>query len=100
MGNSGVVVFDLEKWRAQSGDLLAALGRLREKFPGSLGDQEYLNLHFQGEFDVLDWRWDMQGMCFGSRYPQRCLDEAKIFHFNGGRTNAKPWQRGNECGPH
>lgn len=82
--NSGVLVFDLDRWRAEGiGDRLMALLR---RTRGVKDVQLLLNLAFRDNFDRLDWRWNVMGLMLVP--PQRCTDGAHILHWAGQR---KPW---------
>merc|ERR1740123_1758968 len=58
--NSGVLLFDLPSWRP--GSITHALEEWTERLHGgSDADQSVFNLCFLGEFDIIDWRWNLQG---------------------------------------
>eukprot|EP00927_Polykrikos_kofoidii_P045429 TRINITY_DN39408_c0_g2_i1.p1 TRINITY_DN39408_c0_g2~~TRINITY_DN39408_c0_g2_i1.p1 ORF type:complete len:304 (-),score=18.62 TRINITY_DN39408_c0_g2_i1:495-1304(-) len=87
--NAGVLVLELSFWR--SGVVTRQLEKLMETFSGFLGDQLALNVYFQSQYDVIDWRWNvgsLGGLPF--RLPLRCISEARILHWSG---PLKPWQR-------
>jgi len=103
--NSGVMLLDLERWRAEN------LMRLVTEIGGSdlihwcFADQLAMNLAFgDGSVDVLDWRWDAVSLnavdC--PNIPTQCRDQVRIAHLNGGakctdenfvcRDNGEFWQ--------
>lgn len=90
--NSGVLMIDLKRWRREKRGrhLSAWLVRTR----GFLGDQIALNLEFCGQFDTLDWRWNvMVGTNARQPFPEHCgalplcvVHEAHILHWACTRT--------------
>jgi len=103
--NSGVMLLDLERWRAEN------LMRLVTEIGGSdlihwcFADQLAMNLAFgDGSVDVLDWRWNAHALnseiC--QSMPKQCRDQVRIAHLNGGakctdenfvcRDNGEFWQ--------
>lgn len=84
--NAGVLLIDLDRWRTEQvarklEDIAATW-----KVPHGSADQLLLNMHFQGNFDILDTRWNIGVMYQNDSTSQ--LNAAKILHWNGHR---KPW---------
>lgn len=79
--NPGVMVLDLKRWR--SGAITHRLERWQGKTSGC-GDMIPLNLVFQGDFDILDWRWNVHPLGAQFMYiPDACLKSARILHWAG-----------------
>jgi len=87
--NAGVVLFDLERWKASS-----TTKQLQDwaKLLRNAGPQLLLNLVGQvsGNFTELDWRWNVLGL--GGVFPPRLeqAQQALVLHWSG--VN-KPWSR-------
>lgn len=82
--NSGVLVFDLDRWRAEN-----RTGRSEEwvrRVSGVKVASLALNLEFGRHFDVLDWRWNVMGLMVTP--PDHCLERAWILHWAEAK---KPW---------
>lgn len=77
--SSGVLVLDLERWRANN--LTQKLEEWVQRMSGVKASQLALNLEFREKFDVLDWRWNVMGLMMIP--PDRCLEEGRIFHWPG-----------------
>lgn len=95
--NSGVLLIDLRRWRGEQ--ISRKLEAVAIQSPWTQ-DQEILNVAFMGKWDVLSWKWNLMSMCLGFRWPQYCLDTARILHFTG---VGKPWDVAtpeNRCIPH
>jgi lipopolysaccharide biosynthesis glycosyltransferase len=87
--NSGVLLVDLPKWRAQG--CSGSLENLAVQLPHA-GQQLLLNLLFQDDdsYTQLDWHWNVLGL--GGVFPPR-HEQAKqgyILHWSG---MEKPWLR-------
>lgn len=93
--NTGVVLFDLDKWRLDNYTEEAEYWTHHFKALG--GDQVGLNMALLNKVDKIpDWRWNARGFQFG-RPPWRCLEGAKIVHWSGSRKRVKkPWQIGED----
>jgi len=88
--NSGVILFDNEKWNRD---------RMTSKFVEAIGDdrisakfvvQGYLSIILEGKFDYLtpDWNKSLSSDI-------NFLDRGnKIVHYIGGRRVKKPWEHG------
>merc|ERR1712232_1151407 len=81
------MVLDLERW------LSHGISHTLERFAKDpefekFHIQDLLQLHFENAVDVLNWRWNFAGLCWGPRFPQGVLDQARILHFCG---EGKPW---------
>jgi len=86
--NSGVMVIDLEKWRARDLYGIALAYQQKHKSVMRLHDQEILNFIFYDEWRCLDRRWN-----FAAMHNAPALGEqAYIIHFC---WTQKPW---NVCG--
>eukprot|EP00415_Alexandrium_ostenfeldii_P001378 UN1378 len=85
--NAGVLVQDLERWRAEN--ISRSLEGWLAVTKGTLSDQAALVLEFQGRFDVLDWRWNFYQ--FNLLMSSSCTSEALILHYPG---DVKPWNSG------
>lgn len=97
MFNSGVLLIDLRRWREQGISKKLAVVAIQNPWAQ---DQEILNIAFVGKWDVLSWKWNLLSMCLGFRWPQYCLDGARLLHFTG---EGKPWNVAgpeNRCIPH
>lgn len=91
--NSGVLLLDLRRWRAEGiSDSLENLAKLHLNFHV----QDLLQLQFQDKFQELNWRWNLGGLCWGFKFPKRCVDQAFILHWTG---TGKPWNSWNNCTP-
>lgn len=100
--NSGVLVIDLEAWRArgESAALANTIDDVTEWI--TYADQDYLNAHFAGRWQELESEWNLQSRLF---YPRRSrialrrgpvdLSQAwrrrAVIHFNAPR---RPWTPG------
>lgn len=84
--NSGVMVFDLQRWRSAS-LLPEKLGMLLPLFGGVNGEQLVLNVMFQ-DIDFLDWRWNVMGLFVVAGVPSLCINAAKVLHWT---WDNKPW---------
>lgn len=86
--NAGVMVIDLERWRASDveGDALAYLRRHREQV--YFWDQEALNVAAATRWSELSplWNWTVSGAAAAVR---AAPGEPRILHFSG---NLKPWR--------
>lgn len=85
---TGVMVYDLDRWRA--GSFERRLAALAEELSGYDGEQLPMNLLFQGDADVLDGRWNVvQGLhdkAYAGTFTSRpCIGRAWILHSTGGR---------------
>lgn len=82
---TGVMLMDLERWRAERLgvhiDRWALRIPSREPLRANWHDQDMLNLAFQGRVDLLDWRWNAMGMGLENYVPAHCVDGARILHF-------------------
>eukprot|EP00929_Paragymnodinium_shiwhaense_P073070 TRINITY_DN37133_c0_g1_i2.p1 TRINITY_DN37133_c0_g1~~TRINITY_DN37133_c0_g1_i2.p1 ORF type:complete len:252 (-),score=49.00 TRINITY_DN37133_c0_g1_i2:282-1037(-) len=88
---TGLFVVDLEKWRAEADERTARLVKWSEQHPMGHGyDQVLMNIEFQDDVDVLDWRWntDRLGVC-AACVPAACIDKAYVLHWSG---PSKPWK--------
>jgi len=70
--STGVLVFDLFKWRAKPW-LPGALENWTARASGFLVDQLALNLQFQHGYDELDWRWNVLIGGWPYRIPAVCV---------------------------
>lgn len=77
--NTGVLLFDLDKWRQQ--DISSKLEHWLIRVGGIKLMQLALNLQFGEDFDRLSWRWNVMGLFMTP--PERCLENAKILHWAG-----------------
>ena len=94
--NSGVLLMDLEAWRARNycGKCLDFIQRHPERAIDA--DQDILNLCLFGDWLPLDYKWNVINPFFRPSYDMglkeaelaRVRAEAVIIHYNGG---AKPW---------
>lgn len=107
--NPGVLLIDLKRWRSESmvqrveswvqvlfddWENAANESELWQKEPEPT--QSPLNLACDGAFDHIDWRWNVlnlgvQGYFLRRGVPSRCVEEARILHWNGPE---KPWRPG------
>jgi len=93
--NSGVVVFDLEKWRS---DNYTEESEYWTRYFSALGgDQVGLNVALVGKIqEIPDWRWNARGFQAG-RPPWRCMEGAKIVHWSGESSKVKKtWMVGED----
>lgn len=88
--NTGVMVFDLEKWRSEN--LTRQCERFTMRVNAVGGDQIAMNLALYGRIDAIeDWRWNVRGWNI-RRPPWVCLESAKILHWSGNpEFTKKPW---------
>ncbi len=96
--NSGVLLLDLERLRAQGGFDRAIEALSKDGAAMPFLDQDALNLVFWGNWQPLDRAWNVQramlmrgfeGAARASDGPMRGMP--KIIHFTG---SEKPWRRG------
>merc|ERR1712183_879948 len=88
--NNGVLVYDLEKWRS-TGVTRRLENRLRSvSTKGDIGIENLaMNFELADTTHRLDFRWNVLGLgWYPFRIPSRCLDQARILHWNG---QWKPW---------
>lgn len=83
--NAGVLLIDLDRWRTEQ-----VARKLEDiagtwKVPHGSADQLLLNMHFQGNFDILDPSWNIR---VKDPYSLSQLMAAKILHWSG---LVKPW---------
>merc|ERR1712176_1379567 len=66
---------------------------------GDIGIENLImNIELQDRVEPLDFRWNVLGLgWYPYRIPARCLDEARILHWNG---QQKPWTCHDERGLH
>lgn len=82
---SGVMLLDLERWRAER--LWSTIERWALRVPSRRPlrahwhDQDLLNLALQNRVHLLDWRWNAMGMGVAHYVSPRCVEEARILHF-------------------
>ena len=90
--NSGVMWIDLD-WASESGKFAEARRFLAEHPEACrLHDQDALNRAYLNDWQVLDWRWNVQADLFAR---SQIRQGAGIIHFSG----VKPWRRPNEFFP-
>jgi lipopolysaccharide biosynthesis glycosyltransferase len=84
--NSGVLLADLDAWRARDMQALMAgyMARHGARMTGM--DQDTLNFIFQGEWAELSPRWNFQLLWSG--FGLEPLIDARVFHYV---DNFKPW---------
>jgi len=80
--NAGVLLYDLAHWR--SGEFTLELEAWTPLTSVFLYDQTPLNILFQDNIDVLDWRWNVLHLGW-ARVARRCFNQARILHWNGPR---------------
>lgn len=85
--NSGVLVIDLEQWRAEN--LTQKVAKWGAELGWSTGDQTALNFALSGKFDQLDPRWNVNAL-MAFPCPPRCAKEGRILHFNGVHEGVGP----------
>lgn len=88
--NTGVLLFDLEKWKATGAtakveDAISAMS-------GWSADQLGFSLAFKGNVDLMDWRWNIHGLS-DDFLDEKCSEEGRIVHWTG-YAGGKPWQKG------
>lgn len=87
--NSGVLLMDLERWRALDLTQAVVENLVRHGNQYLLGDQDALNAILQGEWKELSWCWNVtlgSPRWWATPPP---LSEVGIVHFTGGY---KPWR--------
>jgi len=87
--NPGVLIIDLERWKAENrtDEVESEVKRLK----GWLIDTLALNLAFLDKFHLLEPDWNVQGLMTGTNWSEYelALRMAKILHWHNGW---KPWQ--------
>merc|ERR1712083_614376 len=59
---------------------------------GYNAEQLAMNLAFQGDFERLDYRWNVRCLAIkGHSFPEEATKQAHVLHWNCGRRDAKPW---------
>lgn len=91
--NTGVVVFDLDRWRSENITAECEMWTIRVR--GVAGDQIAMNLALYDRIDTItDWRWNLRGWN-SMRPPWFCLEPAKILHWSGNpEFTKKTWEIG------
>lgn len=84
--NAGVMLIDLDRWRAQRVETkcLELLSRDPERF--RWWDQTAMNFLLRGQVKIVDARWNTWAAAFDE--PDADLSKGTIYHFVG---SAKPW---------
>jgi len=85
--HTGVLLCDLAEWRHQGASMLLQQFAMQNPW---LDEQAVFNAVFQSFMSFLPWWWNLQGLCMDRKWPQCCLDQARILHFAG---DEKPWAR-------
>jgi lipopolysaccharide biosynthesis glycosyltransferase len=94
--NSGVLVINLQKWRADGAHELLINTTFALKDRLNDPDQDVLNYCFHQQYVQLDYVWnaispffkEVNGLTLSQQEIKRVAREARIVHFNG---RAKPW---------
>ena len=100
--NTGVMVIDVERWRAE--ELTDRVFRLLSKYQLPCVDQDALNLVLAGGFDRLDPRWNLMpyhlmtllrtsDLVEGDDRLDEAISDPAIIHFHRSFLG-KPWQVG------
>jgi lipopolysaccharide biosynthesis glycosyltransferase len=85
---TGILVIDIQKWRDRN--ISKSLQNWTEKFQGVWWELLPMSTEFQGSYDIIDWRWQVDGLGQLSYVPPLCLKSAKLLHYSG---VFKPWGR-------
>eukprot|EP00928_Gymnodinium_smaydae_P000163 TRINITY_DN10056_c0_g1_i2.p1 TRINITY_DN10056_c0_g1~~TRINITY_DN10056_c0_g1_i2.p1 ORF type:complete len:797 (-),score=143.12 TRINITY_DN10056_c0_g1_i2:99-2489(-) len=89
--NAGVLVIDLERWRARRASSLVAewISANRQRRLWNGGSQPPLLLLFYDDVAALDFGWNIDGLGHRLNYPKDVLRQAKVLHWTG---PLKPWR--------
>ena len=87
--NSGMLLINLKKWRDENAEKQfneCAKHYIKEI---AFGDQDLINMCFDGKILILDYKWNMQvvNLCCRSEF----TDKFNIIHYTG---SSKPWKFG------
>merc|ERR1719247_1477586 len=85
--SSDIMVLDLERWRSEA--LTQKLETWILRTHGVRTAKLALNLEFRDRFDLLDWRWHVNGLVM--KPPRSCIEEAWVLHWSGDVSPWGPW---------
>lgn len=90
--NSGVLLIDLNSWRSRDCKSKAIEIGIDRREHLAFPDQDILNVLFDGDTKLLNWRFNLQAPMFGDPHITGVLSKGVVVtHFT---SNSKPWHPG------